>query len=82
VTYAELKMHLDAFTPEQLAMEVAWSGDERGGKVKRLWVAEEDWLRSGDGDCEPRSVVTANEPDIVADARVLISKGTPHLMVD
>lgn len=82
MTYAELKVQLEAFTPEQLAMDVVWSGDERGGKVKSLWIAEEDWIGGGDGDCEPRSVVTANEPEIVADADVMISKGTPQLMVD
>jgi hypothetical protein len=82
VTYAELKSHLDSFTSDQLAMEVVWSGDERGGKVKSLWIAEEDWIGGGDGDCEPRSAVAANEPEIIEDADVLIPKGTPHLMVD
>ena len=80
--YAELKAHLEALSPEQLAMEVVWSGDARGGKVKSLWIAEEDWIGGGDGDCEPRSVVAATEPEIVEEATVLIPKGTPHLMVD
>jgi hypothetical protein len=80
--YAELKAQLEALSPEQLAMEVVWSGDDRGGKVKSLWIAEEDWIDGGDGDYEPRSVVAANEPEIVEDADVMILKGTPHLMVD
>lgn len=80
--YAELKAQLEALSPEQLAMEAVWSGDERGGKIKSLWIAEEDWIGSSDGDCEPRSVVAVNEPEIVDDANVIISKGTPHLMVD
>jgi hypothetical protein len=82
VTYAELKCHLESFTPDQLAAEVVWCGDERGGKVKSLWIAEEDWISGGDGDCEPLSVVAENEPEIIEDAAVLIPKGTPHLMVD
>lgn len=82
MTYAELKIQLEALTPAQLAMDVVWSGDERGGKVKSFWIAEEDWIGGGDGDCAPRSVVAANEPEIVDDADVFILKGTPHLMVD
>jgi hypothetical protein len=82
MTYAELKTHLETLTPAQLAMDVVWSGDERGGKVNSLWIAEEDWIGGGDGDCESRSVMAANEPEIVDDADVIISKSTPHLMVD
>jgi len=82
MTYAELKAQLEALSPAQLAMDVVWSGDERGGKIKSLWVADEDWIGGGDGDCEPRSVVAVNEPEIVDDADVIIPRGTPHLMVD
>lgn len=81
MTYAELKARLEAFTPEQLAADVVWCGDERGGKVKSVWIAEEDWI-GNDGDCEPRSVVAATEPGIAEDADVIIPKGTPQLMVD
>ena len=59
-----------------------WSGDERGGKVKRVWVAEEDWI-DDDGDCTARSEVQKCSPDDYdANAKVWIPKGTPHLMVD
>lgn len=84
MTYAELKAALEALTPEQLALDVTWSGEERGGIVKRVWIAQEDWIDNGDGDCEPRSVVEENaEDDFDAKgAHVYIRTGTPHLMVD
>lgn len=84
MTYAELKVELDKMTPEQLALDVTWSGEERGGIVKCVWVADEDWIDNGDGDCEPRSVVEENaEDDFDAKAaHVYIRKGTPHLTVD
>lgn len=76
MTYAELKDRLGRLTAEQLAQPVVWTGDERGGDVKYLWIAEEDWVDNDDGDCEPRSLVTDPE------AAVVIPKGTVHLMVD
>lgn len=79
MTFAELQAQLNTLTPEQLAMEVEWSGDERGGKVHRLWIAEEDWIGTEDGDCEPRSVV---DPEDASCASVIIPKGTPQLLVD
>jgi hypothetical protein len=33
LSYGELRELLQAFTPEQLAAPVVWSGDERGGCV-------------------------------------------------
>lgn len=57
MTFAELKAQLDLLTADQLAADIVWSGDERGGKVVKLWVADEDWLGTEDGDCEPRSVL-------------------------
>ena len=78
MTYFELKVQLDTFTPEQLACEVVWTGDERGCKVKCVWIAQEDWVEN-DGDCEPRSVLDASERD---GATVIIPKGTPQLVVD
>jgi len=78
MTFAELKEQLDTLSPEQLAAEVVWCGDERGGKVHKLWIAAEDWVEN-DGDCEPRSVVA---PEDAVDARLIIPKGTPQLLVD
>jgi hypothetical protein len=77
MTFAELKIQLDALTPEQLACEAVWCGDERGGKIKSLWIADQDWI-DNDGECEPRSVV----PDFEGDVVVLIPMGTPQLWVD
>lgn len=93
MTYADLKAQLDALTPEQLAADVIWSGDERGGKVLNVWIAEEDWIVIGDyDDCEPRSAYadfkdSADEDERNDYARSLtedatIPKGTVHLMVD
>ena len=83
MTFAELKAQLVALTPEQLAMDVVWSGDERGGKVESLWIAEEDWIDNGDGDVEPRSVVAKNVDDYDATSvRIVIAKGSPRLVVD
>ncbi len=82
MTYAELKAQLETFTPEQLAAEVVWVGDERGGKIKCLWIAEEDWLED-DGDCVRRSEIARDaSEEIAADMTVVIHKGTPQLMVD
>lgn len=79
MTFAELKAQLDMLTSDQLAADVVWSGDERGGKVVKLWVADEDWLGTEDGDCEPRSVL---DPEDAASAQVIIPKGTPQFLVD
>lgn len=91
MTYAELKAQLDAFTPEQLVSEVVWVGDERGGKVLRVWIAEEDWIYL-DVAAEPRSTyeqfkdsADEDERDMYAEAmeaKPCIPKGTPQLMVD
>jgi len=79
MTFAALKALLDQLTPEQLAAEVVWCGEDRGGKVHMLWIATEDWLGTEDGDCEPRSQLDADD---AANASVIIPKGTPQLLVD
>lgn len=79
MTFAALKAQLDVLTAEQLAADVVWSGDERGGKVVELWIAEEDWLGTEDGDCAPRSALDLED---AASAQVIIPKGTPQLLVD
>lgn len=85
MTYALLKEQLDKLTPEQLTQPVAWSGDERGGYVKYVWIAEED-LVGEPSDHEtwvPRSDVgTAVDANDYADAAVCLPAGTVHLMVD
>lgn len=85
LTYGELLAELQKFTPAQLAAPVVWSGDERGGYVKQLWIAQEEWI--GDSsDVEtwlPRSEAQeAAYGDDYKDAEVCIPQGTPHLMVD
>lgn len=79
MTFAELKTHLESLTPEQLALDVVWSGDERGGKIKQFWVAEEDWIGTVEGDCEPRSTL---DPADAESGDVIIPRGTPQLLVD
>jgi hypothetical protein len=79
VTFSDLKTHLETLTPEQLAANVVWSGDERGGIVKQLWIAEEDWIGTCEGDCEPRSAL---DPEDAASGDLIIAKGTPQLLVD
>ncbi len=84
-TYAELKETLGYLTPEQLAQPVVWSGDERGGRVRYVWIAEEDWI--GDpSDHEtwlPRSEAAKQHPKDREDCDdVCIPAGTVHLMVD
>lgn len=81
MTFADLKAALDTLTPEQLSRDVVWTGDERGGIVKRLWVAEEDWVEN-DGDCEPLSVIVFDPGEDPKSRRVFIPKGTPQLVVD
>lgn len=80
MTFAELKAQLEDLTPEQLAAPVIWCGDEQGGVVRSLWIAQEDWV-DNDGDCEPRSVVMVSGGD-ACNAVVIIPKGTPQLLVD
>jgi hypothetical protein len=84
LSYGELRELLQAFTPEQLAAPVVWSGDERGGCVKDLWVAEEDWIgdSSDPESWMPRSEAMKHYADDYRDAEVCLAKGTPHLMVD
>jgi len=82
LTYGDLKDALSKFTPEQLAMPVMWTGDERGGPVRAVWIAEEDWILTEDGDVEAFSVVAESYPEEAAAARVAIKRGTPHLQVD
>lgn len=54
-TYAELLEDLKQLTPEQLAYPVRWMGNERGGKIARLDITEEDFVNM-DGDfAEPIS---------------------------
>ena len=85
MTYAELKAVLDALTPDQLAQPVIWSGDERGGFVKYVWIAAEDWI----GDSSDHETFMARS-EVVAqgmeedyeDAEVCIPAGTVHLTVD
>lgn len=84
MTYAKLKEALDKLTPEQLAQPVVWSGDERGGEVKDVWIAAEDWIGEP-GDHEtwmPRGDAMKHDPDAYKDAAVTIPVGTAHLMVD
>lgn len=84
LTYAQLKEAIDKMTPEQLMQPVVWSGDERGGYVKEVWEAAEDWI--GDSsDAEswmPRTDAMKHDPESYADAEVTLPKGTVHLMVD
>jgi len=83
ITYAELKEQLDKLTPEQLALPVVWSGDERGGYVRSLWIAEEDWIGDDHESALARSEVTRQKlEEDYEDARVIIPVGTVHLMVD
>lgn len=84
MTYGALKAHLDTLTADQLAQPVVWSGDERGGYVKYVWTAEEDWIGdSGDGETwMPRSTAMKDYADDYEDAEVCLPAGTVHLMVD
>lgn len=84
ITYAQLKATLDTLTPQQLEQPVVWSGDERGGTVHKVWIADEDWI--GDmGDHEswlPRSEAMAVDPESYRDAEIGIPMGTVQLLVD
>jgi hypothetical protein len=84
ITYADLKSKLDALTPEQLEQPVVWSGDERGGHVKYVWTAEEDWIgEPSDWEtCLPRSEAMKMDAESYSEASVMIPQGAVHLMVD
>ncbi len=79
MTYRELLIQLQAFTPEQMAADVRWWGDDRGGVVRQVQVLAEDYVRGEEGcfaisDFEP----TEEEPT----PTVQFPKGTPILSVD
>jgi hypothetical protein len=84
MTYADLKAAMDRLTPEQLAQPVVWAGDEQGGHVKSVWIAEEDWIGdSSDGETwMPRSTALKDYAEDYEDAEVCLAIGTVHLMVD
>lgn len=63
MTYAELLTELNKLSPEQLTQGVRWSGDERGGSIKSVWIFEEDYVDFGEGGCEPWSVY-ADDPEL------------------
>ncbi len=84
MTYRQLKAALDALTEEQLEQPVIWSGDERGGEVRHVWIADEDWIGE-DSDSEtwlPRSQGLRLDPESYVEADVCIPRGTVHLIVD
>jgi len=80
MTFAELKAQIDALTPEQLAMPVTWSGDEKGGYGIKLWVADEDFVYNSDL-CGPERRSEAEKRDC-GRTYVVIPKGMPQLLVD
>lgn len=83
MTYAELKKQLDTLSPEQLAMPVVWSGEMRGGIVKDVWIADEDWVGSEESEAEPLSTFLDGNPELAPDdLDIAIPKGTVHLLVD
>lgn len=85
ITYADLKNELDKLNPEQLAMPVIWSGDERGGHVRSVHVEPEDivGLRNEVETWIPRSEVgTAAPAEDYADATICVPAGTVSLIVD
>jgi len=80
ITYADLKATLDALTPEQLAQPVVWTGDERGGYVKEVWICPEDWI--GDTSDHETWMPRSQAPAEYADAEVCLPSGTVQLVVD
>jgi hypothetical protein len=85
LTFEALKVVLNTLTPEQLAAPVVWSGDERGGYVKHVYVHSEDWVGDpSDGETWlPRSeALSQYHADDYANADLCIPAGTVHLMVD
>lgn len=85
MTYAELKAKLDTLTPDQLAADVRWWGDERGGIVDSLDALEEPYVNVDGEGMEPASGY-AGDPEItkqIADGDLpTLPAGTPILWVD
>lgn len=79
MTYGELKAALEGFTPEQLALPVRWSGDERGGPIQSVVVLDEDHVDlDGDG-LEPASLYSEED---LEDVRHRYPAGTAFLVTD
>lgn len=74
-TYADLLTALHTLTPEQLAQEVRWWGDERGGCIVSVDVLECEYGNvSGDGH-EPITVYTS-DPEAWAESSDIMPAGT------
>lgn len=81
--FIELKAKLDALTPEQLAHDVIWWGDDRGGTIDSLLVLPEDFVNIGEG-MEPLSGyadATGGIEEAASEGRVMRA-GTPVLCTD
>lgn len=82
MTFAELKAELDKLSPEQLAADVIWWGNDRGGIINCVLVLEEDFISVGEG-MEPASAYDDPEypldPD---DITATMKSGTPVLCTD
>lgn len=81
MTFAELKAELDKLTPEQLAAEVIWWGNERGGKICHVRVLEEEYVNFGYG-CEPWSSYEQDLDCKKADADAVFPAGAVVLCSD
>lgn len=79
LTYGELKAALEGFTPEQLAMPVRWSGDERGGPIQSITILDEDYVDLGGDALEPASVYSEED---LEDVRHRYPAGTAFLITD
>ena len=78
MTLEELRDALCKLTPEQLARDAVWVGDERGGKIKSVWIAEEDHL----GDCMSGSMPRSDLGPDEQDGHICIPRGAVQLVVD
>lgn len=80
MTYRELLDALATFTPEQLAMPVRWSGEERGGDIQRVEIFKEEHIDCGDG-ASPVSTY-ASDPPAECQIEARYPAGTAFLSTD
>lgn len=91
-TWADLKTEIDKLSPDQLAMPVRWTGEERAGTVKCIEILTEDHVNPGEY-AEPVSVVrkalievdglTEEDADKeIGEYRIVGRTGEVYLVVD
>jgi len=81
MTFAEIKAKRDTMTPEQLACEAIWWGDERGGFISDVYVLPEEHINTGYG-MTPKSTYEDDLDAVKLEVEARLPTGTPVFCTD